>query len=866
MALLQNTTIDVTQGIELPEGTTQERPIEIFDSAGNYTWQVPDGVTQVKVLVVGAGGSGGGDVGGGGAGGQLVYEESVSVTPGETANIVVGAGGGYPSRFNKHGETGGSSQFSVSSVDITGLGGNGGNGRTGGGNGGIAPNNGYNGGGSSYDTAIGTAGNGGYPGGDGEGTGTTSNGNGGGAGAGGPGQTGFSARNGVFPDSTPPFGGGDGGLGVWYTISGAPEVYAGGGGGSYYRNLDSGWKGFGTHGGGDGSSEDDNGFATDGRSGYGCGGGGGPSTGTNNNAGRGGDGCVIINYAQEGSIRYNTDFDEVEIWNGYMFVNPQTGTWAGLGKSERTPALSAVHIMENYPQAESGTYWIHPANWLGKPELIYCEMENDGGGWMQIGYAGNLNSSSGPWGHRKANTAKERTYWLPLFNSWGEIQSDSKTTGTSYSRPDFAKKVGNAGNHSEFMSYRTSVPDKSVIWSAQNIDRFGTRFNNNWDFPGDPGLIIDTFKTSLGAKSDAGVYMDRNHMRSVENPGYLFARYENGPSYPGIAWNSTFNRNSSNDGSYTTYLNRRSIFYWETNTGSYSNNQWFHASVLELGPSPDAGDSQNRLDVEFYFRERKPGTAPLSLLPGLTQEYPAENALEVLRYYPQAPSGLYWITDGTDTQEIYCEMEEDGGGWMLVASNNARDNTIPGGTGRNNSNYTLDRNGQGPLIGNFGVSPEGDYIIGRMIENLPFNYARVVGFGRGDLSGNRTYNTQIDSNGGFINPNNRGEWVKAIWSLNTTGSARQTVARERAYVGIQDSGQGLSGNANYFVLDAVKNDSGFDANSNQSTVGGAGVNASSGDPSGGAYLGHGSNEGSHEGWYNASGGSGDSQGYTTWVK
>jgi hypothetical protein len=66
------------------------------------TWTVPAGVTQVEALIV-AGGGGGGygrDVantgsygaGGGGAGG-LIYNSSLSVTPGVTYNIGVGAGG-----------------------------------------------------------------------------------------------------------------------------------------------------------------------------------------------------------------------------------------------------------------------------------------------------------------------------------------------------------------------------------------------------------------------------------------------------------------------------------------------------------------------------------------------------------------------------------------------------------------------------------------------------------------------------------------------------------------------------------------------------------------------------------------------------
>ena len=44
----------------------------------------------------------------------------------------------------------------------------------------------------------------------------------------------------------------------------------------------------------------------------------------------------------------------------------------------------------------------------------------------------------------------------------------------------------------------------------------------------------------------------------------------------------------------------------------------------------------------------------------------AKSALEIKKYYPQKESGNYWILDRTGTpRQIYCEMETDGGGWML---------------------------------------------------------------------------------------------------------------------------------------------------------------------------------------------------------
>ncbi len=70
----------------------------IFDSAGTYTWTVPDGVYKIKVEMWGAGGGGayydGSShdeyCGGGGGGYGLVV---MDVTPGQVCAITVGAGG-----------------------------------------------------------------------------------------------------------------------------------------------------------------------------------------------------------------------------------------------------------------------------------------------------------------------------------------------------------------------------------------------------------------------------------------------------------------------------------------------------------------------------------------------------------------------------------------------------------------------------------------------------------------------------------------------------------------------------------------------------------------------------------------------------
>lgn len=239
---------------------------------------------------------------------------------------------------------------------------------------------------------------------------------------------------------------------------------------------------------------------------------------------------------------------------------------------------------------------------------------------------------------------------------------------------------------------------------------------------------------------------------------------------------------------------------------------------------------------------------------GLSSTNPAFSALHILAANPSATSGTYWIKPigySGAAQQIYCDMSSGDGGWMMVASSNASDSTIPGGTSRNSSSYYLNRSG---ALGT--ASPNSDYLIGDIINTLIFQEARVIAFGRGTTNATTSFTS-------------RGTWVQAQWTLNSTGQSRLTEVRPRSVVNISGNNS-LSSSAAFFVLDGVQRDfvadSSFNANANQSTIGGVGVQGSSGDPNTGCYLGHGNTEGSYEGWYDASNAAADCQGYTTWVR
>lgn len=291
-------------------------------------WIVPDGVTQVSVMVFGGGGGGkavdyaGTSMGGGGGSGYM-RKEIVNVNASSIIPIVIGLGGSA-------GEDGGVSKFGENVTANGGSAGsaNGGAGGAGGGggsddstihgSGGSGQYGGGGGGGSnSSNSSKRNGGNGGQYGGGGGGGATnnvtSSGGNGGQYGGNGGTVTSSSVGNAAAGTNTVGMGlefegtgaagskssraaGGGGGYGG---NGGNASAYGGGGGGGYGANGGNGSKWQNERGGGGGGG---GGYGGAGKTGSNGGGGGGGGYGRNNygsggSAGeKGSDGCVIITY------------------------------------------------------------------------------------------------------------------------------------------------------------------------------------------------------------------------------------------------------------------------------------------------------------------------------------------------------------------------------------------------------------------------------------------------------------------------------------------------------------------------------------------------------------------------------------------
>jgi MSHA biogenesis protein MshQ len=269
--------------------------IVTFES-GSGTFTPPSGVTQIEYLVVAGGGGGGslssgggppgggggtsGGAGGGGAGGMETG--TMTVTPGDTINVDVGAGGTSGVGGSSPGGNGGDSELG----SVTATGGGGGasdavndDGRDGGSGGG---------GRSNGDGGSGIAGQG-SDGGDG------GNGGGGGGGAGGAGDDGGGGAGGNNA--------GSGGSGQSSSITGAAVTYAAGGDG-------------GDYGSGGGSRRDgQDGAVNTGNGGEGASGAnGGPAVA----GGSGGSGIVVVRYSPPsgGTTPVGEWRMDEQAWNG----------------------------------------------------------------------------------------------------------------------------------------------------------------------------------------------------------------------------------------------------------------------------------------------------------------------------------------------------------------------------------------------------------------------------------------------------------------------------------------------------------------------------------------------------------------------
>lgn len=270
-----------------------------------------------------------------------------------------------------------------------------------------------------------------------------------------------------------------------------------------------------------------------------------------------------------GQVRFNSTLNSLETY---------AGSWTSIGAAlgtQANPALSATAIKQNNVNSADGIYWLNLPI-VGNTQ-VYCDMTTDGGGWMMLGYCGNTSVG---------NSVQA------VFSTIGTLATTRVSGQTSFSRFDIARQISGASSTSMMMWRRTG--DSNVIL----IHNIGELWNR---IPGGSSAGDRNLNGSGSGYPLATMKMSNSGPSGLVTRATNSGRYENGSDYPGIAWNSSYNDNNDNVGSFSTYLNRRSLIYWETN-GVQASSQWFHGDPLQMGPCRGPYYGQGKLDIEIYFK------------------------------------------------------------------------------------------------------------------------------------------------------------------------------------------------------------------------------------------------------------------------
>lgn len=508
-----------------------------------------------ELMVIGSGGGAAGHAasGGAGAGGMAVNRNLLMPTGSYTVTVPTSGGGGTS---NWWGTTGGSSSsISGNGITITGLGGGaagaysqGYPGGCGGGSSGLPSHTPSGQANQSYISSTGNPANtlgfgahGGY-----RWYGSWHGGSGGG---------GTRRPGGNSPGPSYPGVGGDGVQWPQFNgpLIGLPQLapysgyFGGGGAGAVWSENSTSYPG-GAGGGGWGNYGPGSGYTTPGgtysvnagtHTGSGAGGTNGYYYG--GAGGNGGSGLLVIRYPTSG---------------GYA-----VSTQGGNGLSSSNPGSSAYQIKLNYPSSTSGFYWIQTASGA---QLIYCDMTDDGGGWMLLhrtaaggvststGAVGSISGTAGTTTGTVSNPYKLSDADINYFMQWCVVGLDRPE---GHSLPCFRVHCGDG--------------DHTTNGSGGSVDYY-TIYPN-------PVYGCDSGMSNAGLSFLGGPYAYTNNQGSFSMAGWdtyaQFTASPNAATYIGgygsgayTGWGTTlfYNHNSWGQG----------IIYNSSSSGYYNGSSW----------------------------------------------------------------------------------------------------------------------------------------------------------------------------------------------------------------------------------------------------------------------------------------------------
>ena len=343
-------------------------------------------------------------------------------------------------------------------------------------------------------------------------------------------------------------------------------------------------------------------------------------------------------------------------------------TSTGPGELDRMHITSGgkVNIGGNYTQTTAPLAVTTSANAFGYrlltgSNVVVCDiMNNDSAGNSEI--RGYYNNNSGTRGEGFRIESNGDTYFNPGGVTGLKIRANNGYVGAGKPTPGCALDVLNTadqliarflGNHTT-LGGGVQVKNNNQRGGLEFLYKDGTNVGGFYHSTGgwtwDKELqLVGTAKLRIGTTSG-------NALLNVDSgdgtDGHIIATFNGEESSNHAGLNIAHYLCGSDD--------NRTGLYWEHQ--NVSNERMWMGDDKRLylkNGNPSESTAQGR-----YIMTVAGGTADFP--DGTSYDNAAKSALEIKKHYPNSQTGNYWVYDYNGTpRQIRCDMEIDGGGWML---------------------------------------------------------------------------------------------------------------------------------------------------------------------------------------------------------
>ena len=310
------------------------------------------------------------------------------------------------------------------------------------------------------------------------------------------------------------------------------------------------------------------------------------------------------------------------------------GIGADLYGTKDYPATSCNDIKKNNPGASSGLYNVFLED--GKVHKVYCDQKTQGGGWLllhtHINPKGMFGGSRHPLKHNYNPDSPDPT--KGYSRDWGSLKNPKKGSEVMV-----AKTKGGADQ-------RVAVVDHFCGWDSRDkhvcTGCHGTyarvrvrQPNSNSFYSGTSWLNSCSNCGGCNSHGCDAIGLNINHAD-------YSAFYGGSQQLYGTGWNG-----------------RSCYMFWaKSRVESYPFTVWHR--------EPSSRDPTLAMRMQ-------------GAIAGSSKATPATSCQSIKTSAPAAPTGKYWVRDGrNEVIPVWCEMQEKGGGWMLLITSTHPNNMISG--------------------------------------------------------------------------------------------------------------------------------------------------------------------------------------------